>query len=289
MHFDTCMRLCSTASKEWTALRSEKLQKLLDGFIVLRLRTVKLVQTKAANLLRSICDENLVPVDDAALFPIWRRAGELGVPVFIHTSDPAAFWEPVTPANERFAELTAHPNWSFAGPEYPSRAELLRQRDHLLELFPETNFVCVHLGNNPEDIGYVDQLLRTYPNAYVDLAARVPEIGRHDAQAVRDLFIRHQTRILFATDIAIGQSARRGFVVTLGSSGVIPNTREQIPTFYARHFEYLETGHEDMAHPTPIQGDWTVDGIELPAEVLERIYYQNAYELVVEPALTRRR
>jgi predicted TIM-barrel fold metal-dependent hydrolase len=227
-------------------------------------------------------DDTLVAVDDPRLFPIWRQAGELGVPVFIHTSDPAAFWEPVTPANERFAELSAHPNWSFAGGDYPTRDELLAQRDHLLELFPDTTFVCVHFGNNPEDIDYVDQLLTQHPNAYVDIAARVGEIGRHDPERVREVFIRHQDRILFGTDVAIGVG-RRGPVLVLGSSGPEPDTPEGIPRFYEAHREFFETDHRDIAHPTPIQGDWTVDAIDLPPEVLEKVYYRNAYDLVVAP------
>jgi predicted TIM-barrel fold metal-dependent hydrolase len=145
----------------------------------------------------------------------------------------------------------------------------------------------VHFGNNAEDLDYVARILDSYPNVYVDLAARLPEIGRHEASRVRELFIRHQDRILFATDIAIGQSRQRGFVLTLGSSGTEDATREEIPTFYARHHEWLETDHVAMAHPTPIQGNWTIDAIGLPAETLDRIYYLNAYELVVAPWMAR--
>jgi predicted TIM-barrel fold metal-dependent hydrolase len=268
----------------WGEIEAEELELLVTRFGYVGLKV-----SKALGLWVIDLDNTLVPVDDERLFPLWQRAGELGVPVFIHTGDPAAFWEPVTLENERFAELVDHPSWSFAGPEYPPRNELLRQRDHLLELFPQTNFVCVHFGSNPEDIDYVDQLLTRYPNAYVDIGARVPEIGRHDPARVRDVFTRHQERILFATDIAIGQSLRSGFVVVLGSSGPIPDRADQIPTFYARHYEWLETDHLGMSHPTPIQGSWTVDAIALPPEVLERVYYQNAYDLVVAPALKRRR
>lgn len=223
----------------------------------------------------------LIPVDDPRLFPLWRKAGELGVPVFIHTGDPAAFWDPVSPDNERYAELAAHPGWSFADPEYPSREALLSQRDRLLELFPETTFVGVHFGNNPEDIDYVDRVLSTYPNFYVDIAARVPEIGRHDPESVRELFVRHQDRILFATDIAIVR--RRGSTeYVLGSSGEEPASREEVGPFYDTHRRFFETSDRGFAHPTPIQGDWTIDGIDLPDEVLDKVYYLNAWRLVLE-------
>jgi len=31
----------------------------------------------------------------------------------------------------------------------------------------------------------------------------------------------------------------------------------------------LETGDRDIPHPTPIQGDWTIDAVGLPPEVLQ--------------------
>ena len=37
---------------------------------------------------------------------------------------------------------------------------------------------------------------------------------------------------------------------------------------------------EQIDHPTPIQGKWKIDGIGLPREVLEKIYYKNAARLL---------
>ena len=242
--------------------------------------------SKALGLFVRDADDSLVAVDDPRLFPLWERAGALGVPVFIHTGDPAAFWEPVSPENERYDELSVHPGWSFAGPQFPSRETLLAQRDNLLSLFPGTTFVGVHFANNPEDLDYVEQALSRYPNLYVDIGARVPEIGRHDPARVRSLFERFSDRILFATDIVLAND-EQGIYVALGSSGAIPDTVEQIPTFYDRHYAWLETDATGMAHPTPIQGNWTVDGIGLGAAVLDAVYYENAHRLVVGPVLER--
>ena len=61
----------------------------------------------------------LLPVDTPLLDPVWAAAGQLGFPVFIHTGDPKAFFEPLTHHNERFDELSVHPNWSFASKKYP--------------------------------------------------------------------------------------------------------------------------------------------------------------------------
>ena len=50
-----------------------------------------------------------VPTDDPRLDPVWRKAGELGIPVLIHTGDPAPFWQPHDAQNERWLELKEVP------------------------------------------------------------------------------------------------------------------------------------------------------------------------------------
>lgn len=217
----------------------------------------------------------LLPVDWPELDPLWDMAGQLGVPVAIHTGDPKAFWEPVTPANERYAELKVHPHWSFAGPRYPSRQELLAQRDRVLARHRGTTFICVHFGGNPEDLGYVERLLANNPNAVVDVAARVPEIGRHPPAQVRALFIKYKDRIVFGTDLAV---SARGLM--LGSTGATPATMADVKPFYDATWRYFEGSERGIPHPTPIQGDWTVDAIHLPDDVLQALYHDNAVRLL---------
>jgi len=52
--------------------------------------------------------DKIVPVDDPRIDPIWAKCGELGIPVIIHTADPAPFWQPVDSYNERWLELKTH-------------------------------------------------------------------------------------------------------------------------------------------------------------------------------------
>ena len=47
----------------------------------------------------------LIKIDDPKLDPVWKRCGELGMPVSIHVADPKAFWEPYNDKNERWEEL----------------------------------------------------------------------------------------------------------------------------------------------------------------------------------------
>ena len=111
----------------------------------------------------------------------------------------------------------------------------------------------------------------------MDIGARVPELGRHPAEQVRALFERFSDRILFATDVGIMRDRAGDTAFTLGSSGLEPDRREAVKPFYDAHHRYLETGDRGIAHPTPIQGRWTVDAIALDAATLDKLYYLNAY------------
>src|SRR5690606_15609310 len=51
----------------------------------------------------------LVHVDDPRLDPIFKKCGELNIPVLIHTADPAPFWDEMDGKNERLLELETHP------------------------------------------------------------------------------------------------------------------------------------------------------------------------------------
>ncbi|HWN94893.1 MAG TPA: amidohydrolase family protein, partial [Methylomirabilota bacterium] len=218
----------------------------------------------------------LIRIDDAKLDPVWKRCGELGLPVSIHVADPRAFWLPYDEKNERWKELKDHKSWWFGDTnKYPPRMELLEALNRVIARHPKTTFVCVHFANNAEELEWVDESLTKYPNMMADLAARIPEIGRHDPEKVRRLFIKHQDRIFFATDFQVYDR------LILGSSGnEPPPTDDDAAEFFAKEWRWLETNDRDFPHMTPIQGDWTISGIGLPAPVLRKIYFDNARKLL---------
>ena len=198
------------------------------------------------------------------------------MPVSIHVADPKAFWDAYAPSNERWEELKDHPRWWFGdATKYPPRMDLLEALDRVITRHPETTFVAVHFANNAEDLDWVDRALDAHPNMMADLAARIPEIGRHDPAAVRRLFVKHQDRILFATDFQVYDR------MTLGSGGSgPPPTEDDAIDFFRKHWRFLETNDRDFPHMTPIQGSWTISGIGLPADVLRKIYFENARRLL---------
>ena len=218
----------------------------------------------------------LIRIDDPRLDGVWRRCGELGMPVSIHVADPRAFWLPYSAQNERWKELKDHRSWWFGDPkQFPPREELLAALNRVIARHPQTSFVAVHFANNAEDLDWVDRQLEQHPNLNADLAARMPELGRHDPERVRRLFVKHADRILFATDFQVYDR------LILGSSGDGERpTDDDAATFFHKEWRWLETHDRDWPHMTPIQGDWTIRSVRLPEDVLRKIYFDNARRLL---------
>ncbi len=194
----------------------------------------------------------LVAVDDPRLDPVWAECGRLGIPVAIHVGDPAAFFLPVDAANERYEELQAHPDWSFHGKDYPSLNDIHQAVERVFARHPGTSFIWLHVGNWPENLDYIGEVLRRRPNVAVEIGAREADLGRAPRRA-RRFFVDFQDRILFGTDFTL------------------------IEAGYRNYFRWLETEDEYFDyHNSPGQGRWKIYGLGLPDEVLEKVYHQNA-------------
>jgi uncharacterized protein len=193
----------------------------------------------------------LIAIDDPRLDPVWHECGVLGIPVSIHTGDPEAFFLPTDGKNERYEELTEHPDWSFYGPPYPKFQELLEARNRVFARHPETQFVSLHMGW-PENLGWVAKMLDEHPNVMVEFGAREAELGRQPRQT-RELFLKYQDRVMFGTDNGMDEA------------------------MYRNHFRWLETADESFdPWGYPGQGRWEIYGLDLPDTVLEKIYHKNA-------------
>lgn len=198
-------------------------------------------------------DGKLVAVDDPKLDPIWETCAKYKKPVVIHIADPAAFFTPLDRFNERWHELNANPQWLFYGDQFPKRQELLDQLHRVIAKHPNTTFVNTHFGNNAEDLASVADKLDKYPNMYVDIDARISELGRQP-YSTRRFIMKYQDRVMFGTDTTPNREA------------------------YRVYFRFLETDDEyfDCAASHHRQGFWNIYGIYLPRDVLAKVYYKNA-------------
>jgi len=78
-----------------------------------RLGAAGLKEYKRLGLFLRDGEGKLIRIDDARLDPVWKRCGELNMPVSIHVADPRAFWLPFNSENERWKELKDHRPWWF--------------------------------------------------------------------------------------------------------------------------------------------------------------------------------
>lgn len=203
-------------------------------------------------------DGSLVKIDDQRWYPIWSACGQLGLPVIMHTADPSAFFEPITPENERYEELSRRPEWHFPPDKFPTRDSLLDARNQVVADHPQTTFIAAHMANDAEDLQQTAEWLDKYPNMVVELASRISELGRQPFTA-REFLIKYQDRVLFGTD------------------GPWPELR------YRRYWRFLETRDEYFPYSEkdfPPQGFWQIYGVELPKDVLTKIYQKNAARII---------
>jgi predicted TIM-barrel fold metal-dependent hydrolase len=203
-------------------------------------------------------NDKLVDVDDERLSPIWETAGELGLPVMIHVADPVAFFDPIDETNERWEEIGEHPDWAFTSPPYPPFLHILNGLRTIVKRHPNTTFIGAHVGCYGENLGWVGQMLDECPNYYIDISARLGELGRQPYTA-RKFFLQYQDRILFGLDAG-------------------PNLDE-----YRLSYRFLETDDEYFNYNTgevPAQGRWYVCGMYLPDDVLKKVYSENARKVL---------
>ena len=97
-------------------------------------------------------------------------------------------------------------------------------------------------------------MLDDCPNYYVDISARISELGRQPYSA-RRFFIDYADRVLFGIDAGANLDV------------------------YRIYYRFLETDDEYFNYGTraiPGQGRWTIYGLYLPDDVLEKVYRRNA-------------
>lgn len=199
-------------------------------------------------------DGSLIAIDDPRWDPIWECCARNKLPVIMHTADPSAFFRPADESNERYGELRAHPEWSFAGPGYPAREALHAARNRVVARHPNTMFIAAHFGNDAEDLAELSQWMDAYPNLLIEFSSRLNELGRQPYSS-RAFFEKYQDRIMLGTD------------------GPFPEERLRI------YWRFLETRDEYFLYSEkspPPQGDWRIYGLGLPPEILKKVYHANA-------------
>jgi predicted TIM-barrel fold metal-dependent hydrolase len=234
-----------------------------------------------------------VRIDDPAFDPIWAKAGELGIPVLIHSADPSAFWRPISDSSFWDGVLYGEYEWwTYYRRGYPSREALLGERNEAIARHPHTTFICPHVGSKADCLDSAADDLDAFPNLIYDLSARIPTLGLSKRRAAhsREFLTEYQDRILFGTDmiyddtnVPTGIQAQCLYQPgEIPLQGADPKEKyvETTVVFFSSHLDFLTTGRVQVDPPFKrSRKGYSITGLDLPAEVCDKILYLNAARL----------
>ena len=193
-----------------------------------------------------------IHLDDEKMMPLWRAAARLKLPVLIHVGEPIWFYHPID-GNHEFLQWQTHSfRWNLSGTDVVSRDEMFERRNRLMEEIPELIVIGAHMGTMDDDLDRLGQALDKYPNFYVEMGVRHVYLGVQP-NAARRFHLRYQDRILF------------------GQDGALPVYQ------YRQYFRFLETDDDQI---TIRANEPKIYGLNLPDDVLRKIYYANAARLM---------
>jgi predicted TIM-barrel fold metal-dependent hydrolase len=232
----------------WTALAVKELEEdVKAGAVGLKIY-------KSLGLNSKDNKGNRIPVDHPDLDPVWKKAGELGIPILIHSADPAQFWQPMDANNERWLELKLNPGRKRTDTDPVPFEQIIAEQHNVFAKHPTTTFINAHLGWMANDLDAAGAHLDKYPNVNYEIGAIIAELGRQPRRA-KEFFTKYQDRILFGKDAY---------------------NKEEFYTY----FRVLETEDEYFPYYKKYHAYWKMYGLGLPDEVLKKVYYKNALRIV---------
>ncbi len=203
---------------------------------------------------------NRIKVDDPRFDKAFQVLAKYNMPCLIHTAEPKTFFDPVDKYNERWLELVTMPGRRRPPDKYPPFETLIAEQHNLFRRHKNVKFINAHLGWFGGDLGQLGKLMDEMPNMYTELGAVLAELGRQPRFA-RQWFIRYQDRVLMGKD-------------------------SWAPEEYHTYFRVLETPDEYFPYYRKRHAFWSMYGLDLPDEVLKKVYFKNALKLVpgIDPA-----
>lgn len=218
---------------------------------------------------------NYYQIDDPRFEPIWDFLAERDIPVLAHIGEPRAAWRPLDENSPHYTYYSNHPQYHFyPDPEIPTWTEIMKHRDNWIDQNPDLTIVGAHLGSMAYDVDEVAERLDKYSNFYVEPAERFGDLANQDSRKVREFFMEYQDRIMYGTDL---RSTEPRSALTADSL----KTEEKLTRLrYDIHWDYLASSDSLLFKRTFTTFETRTKGLGLPADVLEKVYYENAAELL---------
>ena len=215
-------------------------------------------------------DSSFIMMDDVRLDPIWDFIESQNKTLVNHTGEPKNCWLPLEEMTVRgdssyYAEHSQYHMYLY--PDYPSYEEILAARDRMLDKHPALRYVACHLGSLEWSVDEQAKFLDKYPAAAMDMASRIEHFKYQDADKVRNFIVKYQDRLLYATDIEIGDEDP-----DLSSAD---DLKAYIHGVYKSDWDYFTT--DKMFTQDDKVKEYK--GLNLSTTILEKIYYKNALKM----------
>lgn len=270
-HFTTTFPMTGFEEAGWTARTAAHIDReTAKGAIGVKVwKNIGMVERNQAG--------DLIFLDDPGFDGIVDHIKNKGLPLIAHQGEPKNCWLPLdemTTENDRLY-FAAHPEYHmYKQPHMPRYEELITKRDTFVAAHPKLSVVGAHLGSLEWSIERLGEHLDTYPNATVDMAARMSQLqyqSNGDREAVRAFFIRYQDRILYGSDLTQNPPSddQRAQNPPIDNSKQFADIAVSV---WKSDWLYLAT--DETQYVSALKAD--ARGLELPKSVIRKIYYDNA-------------
>lgn len=275
-HFATAFSMKGFGTPAWAA----DVNKRLDAEKAAGAVAVKI--WKNVGLIEKDAKGRFIMLDDPGFDPVIAHMIAIKLPLIDHQGEPYNCWLPLdkmSTDNDR-TYFKAHPQYyMYLHPQDPSYETLMKARDALVAKHPDLPFVGAHMGSLEWSVDRLAAFLDRYPNANVDLAARMSQVmyqSARDYKKVRDFFIKYQDRLLYATDLTLNPDGDHPAVAQNPDIRGASFTKEA-EKFWKSDWRYLATS--ESQHVADLKAD--IKGLALPRTVIDKIYYHNAKRVLL--------
>jgi len=254
VYFSTTFSMENWDDPNWQSRTIAKLQEHFDKGAI----AVKIWKDIGMTFRRE--DDSFIMIDDPMFDPILNFIASQNKVVVGHLGEPRNCWLPLDSMTVRSdsSYFADHPQYHmYLHPEYPSYEEQIAARDRVLEKHPDLTFIGAHLGSLEWNVDELAKRLDNYPNFAVDMAARICHYQVQDRDKVRQFIIDYQDRLLYGTDLGVRENSQN---------------LQRISDVWQRHWRYFTTA--DSMTSSKVRQPF--QGLDLPAEVLQKMYYENA-------------
>jgi predicted TIM-barrel fold metal-dependent hydrolase len=269
-HFVTTFSMKGFGNADWTA----NTIRHIDAEIQRGALGVKV--WKNIGMVEKNAQGRLIMLDDSGFDGVMNHLEQRGIPLIAHQGEPKNCWLPLdqmTTENDR-SYFREHPEYyMYLHPEQPRYEDLMAARDRFVAKHPKLKFEGAHMASLEWSVDELAKFLDAYPNATVDLAARMTQVqyqSNADYGKVRRFFLKYQDRILYGSDLTedAPSAAQRAQNPPTNAA----HFSAEADGFWRSDWIYLATAVRQRIDA--IKAD--AKGLALPKPVIDKIYYSNA-------------